>query len=157
MVERVRPSNVIPLKPHKKSGPKKAHTASFKKGKDGRRGNGRPPGAANKLPLSVKEAAIEAMGVIGGKAGMVGFFVKAFLFDYSLGVRIAEKILPTQVTGIDGILKKLGGMDLGDSKHQQPLQIEYQPGDAAAYAKDIGITEVTPPTKRKTNGDATKH
>lgn len=161
-----------------KSGPKHAHAASFKKGKDDKRkNNGRKKGSKNRLPTSVKEAIVEAMNIAGGKQGMVGYFLQV-IRDYNLGCRLAEKLIPTQIVGpndgpiqtlnipielmrkmnptelsvLNTTLMKLGGLDVPDSNHPQPLMIEHQPlGDGDAYAREIGIVK-----KSKNNG-AVKH
>jgi hypothetical protein len=147
-----------------KAGTNGAHAGSFKS-EDKRRKNGRKKGSKNILPRTYKEAISEAMTLYGfdgkGKLGLVGYFLR-IVADPVLGCRLAEKILPMQVTGVnDGpvqfsippetikilttaelqvleiVLKKMAGL----GQQQQPLMIEHQPtGDASKYAKEIGIT-----------------
>lgn len=154
----------------RKMGPTKPHAGMFKPGKQDRRvGNGRPKGSPNRLPASLKEAIIgayEFLGVDGtekkkGQKGLMGYFIRIFAVDYVLATRLAERILPMQITGagggpvqvlsippemlkhmstpelevLEGVLKKLGGVSEGG-----PI-IEHDAGDAVAYAKAIGVTE----------------
>jgi hypothetical protein len=161
----------------KKRGPKGPNSGSFKEGHDDKRkNNGRPLGAKNRIPTQVKEAILEAMTIAGGDQGMVGYFLQV-IQNYELGARLAEKVMPMQITGpndgpvqmvnipieemrkmdtdelhlLGKILKKLGGI-AETANHPTPLLIEHQPlGDAGAYAKEIGVAQ-----KSKNNG-STKH
>lgn len=85
-----------------KVGPRGPHSGTFKKKHDRRRNNGRKKGIQNRIPRLVKDAIAEAMERFGldgkGKEGMVGYFMR-LLQDDALGCRLAEKLIPVQVTG----------------------------------------------------------
>lgn len=132
-------------------GPNKGHF------KVGRKTRGRPKGKPNKLPMTLKEAVLEAMKLLGDKDGLVGFWVKVFKADITLAVRLAEKIIPLQITGPGGgpvqvfsiPAEKLSGLSTqqlevldqilaiigGTTSAAQPMKLL---GDGDAYAKEIG-------------------
>lgn len=135
------------------------------KSKDARRPRGRKPGATNTLPRTLKEAILGAYEKIGsdgkGKDGLIGYFVKLFqdkIDGKHFAVRLAEKILPMQVTGAGGgpvqvlnippeYLKNCSSEELvvmetvfsrinGDT----PALVEQaSSGDADSYARAIGM------------------
>lgn len=141
-----------------------ANKGCFEKGNpDGRANNGRPKGAKNRLPATLKEAILDAMTILGsdgkGKDALVGYFVD-ICKDKVLGTRLAERILPMQLTGPgDGpvqvfsipthMIKDLSTPQLealealfSKLNKSAPLLIEHQPkGDAAKYAEEIGATK----------------
>lgn len=78
----------------------------FQKGQPRAPGAGRRKGTGNKMTTAVKEAVVTAMTLYGedgkGKKGMIGFFLKLCADRPELMVRLAEKILPIEVKGIQG-------------------------------------------------------
>lgn len=140
--------------------------------KDGRKLNGRQKGVTNKIPRGIKEAIALAMEELGrdgeGKEGTVGFFKNLWAEYPELFVRLVERILPLQVTGRDGgpiqtvsipseilktmrteqlealavVLDRLGGSRVMDQGGV--IDVEALPGDAEAYAKDLGLLEYKP-------------
>lgn len=152
-----------------KPGPKKPHAGHFVKkenngGKiDRRKFNGRPKGAENRIPKSIKEAVVEAMTLVGrdgkGDGGLVGYFRRICDADLVLGTRLAEKLIPPpqidargmvqvfqippdtikmmstpELLLLESVLKKIGGIDQPSGS----TVIEHN-ADPELYAKKIGV------------------
>ena len=73
-----------------------AATGQFTKGHGGARvGAGRPPGAQNKLSLSLKQMILEALEAAGGEEGGVGYLKRLAIENSSAFASLLGKVLPT--------------------------------------------------------------
>ena len=153
-------------------GSKHANEQSFKEG-DERIKPGRPKGSQNKVSMDMKTAMMGAMELLGdvymkkqkidpetmGK--LEAYWVDIFQRDYTMAVRMAEKILPATLVGpnngpiqvLNIPIEALKGMPthdlavlervlvrLGGGLVQQ--QLEATPvGDANSYAVELGLDD----------------
>jgi len=69
-------------------------------------GRGRVKGTPNKTTAALKDAILQAAGIVGedgqGKGGLTGYLVKVAKEDIKAFSGLLGKVLPMQVTGEDG-------------------------------------------------------
>lgn len=151
----------------KKSRKGESQAGHFKK-VDGRRHNGRPKGATNKLSRSVQEALIATAMLLGennrGKEGMIGFFKKVFRENPIVGAQLLGQVMghqerrkdppPTFINGFQLPPERLSKfaddeldrfrtyLERATGEKQEPELLTGPPGDAEMFAKEVGMSTV---------------